>query len=394
MKVSIHEIPERNSIKFDKRTDIYNNGDDNAYPTLIERIINSSVTAKSCAGVMANFMYCQGFEFENNLRQSYKQSNQKFDRRMISINKKGDTPNSLLRKACRKSISRQSGVFFSVQYNALYQKTSIDIVPFKYCRLGKKDSEDYHGKVIVYNNWDKENGTRIKKQDFNFIDVFNPNPKVIQAQVDAAGGWKNYKGQILFLNLDDNDTYPLSWIDPVLLDCDSESQASVYKNRGLRKGFFGKYIFGTKEFEKEEDYNDFNNDLKDFVGAENADSIMTIELRKGSENLDDEMIIKPIERNSEDGFFAHTETSSANNIRKAAANIPPVLIDYVAGKLGGTSGAEFQEAQLFYQRQLEEERNDIEDTFETLFTNFYKPVNDSGDWSIKKIIDDSVNTEI
>jgi hypothetical protein len=39
---------------------------------------------------------------------------------------------------------------------------------------------------------------KIKKID---KDKYNPNTKVIDAQVVAAGGWSKYKGQILHLNL-------------------------------------------------------------------------------------------------------------------------------------------------------------------------------------------------
>lgn len=382
MKLTIVDIEDRNVVKFDKRNDIFNNGADNAYPTLIERLINSSVTAISCAGVMAKFLYCKGFEFEYDLR-----LNKKFDRKKLAINKRGDTPNRLLRRACKKSVSKQKGVFFHINYNALYQKTSVDLIPYKYCRLGKEDSEGYKGKAIVYNNWDKTKKRNIAKVDFDIIDVFNPDPKVIQSQVENAGGWQNYKGQVYFLNLDENDTYPLAWIDTVQLDCDSEAQASIYKNRGLRKGFFGKYIFGRKPFESDEDAESFDGDIKGFVGAENSEHIMVVEVEQKGDKLEDELFIKPIERNSEDGFFAHTETTSANNIRKAYGNIPPVLIDYIQGKMGGTSGEEFVQAQLFYQNQLEEVRNDIEDVFEELFTNFHKPI--SNDWSIKPLVENA-----
>jgi hypothetical protein len=86
------------------------------------------------------------------------------------------------------------------------------------------------------------------KKDFKIIDKYNPNTKVIDAQVVAAGGWSKYKGQILHLNSDFSELYSLSDVDSVIYDADSEFQASLFKNTGLRKGFFGAKLFITKPF--------------------------------------------------------------------------------------------------------------------------------------------------
>jgi len=76
--------------------------------------------------------------------------------------------------------------------------------------------------------------------------VYNPNPTIIALQVDAAGSWEACRGQILFVNQDSKLIYPLSRIDSVANDCDSEAQAAIYKNRLLRKGFFGNTLVVTR----------------------------------------------------------------------------------------------------------------------------------------------------
>jgi hypothetical protein len=62
---------------------------------------------------------------------------------------------------------------------------------------------------LLYNNWDKSVAKKIDKKRFKIIDKYNPNTKVIDAQVVAAGGSK-YKGQILHLNSDFSELYSLS----------------------------------------------------------------------------------------------------------------------------------------------------------------------------------------
>ena len=48
-------------LTFNKKDNIYNNGDDNDYPERIERIINNSTTAKMSANRLASFIYGKGF---------------------------------------------------------------------------------------------------------------------------------------------------------------------------------------------------------------------------------------------------------------------------------------------------------------------------------------------
>jgi hypothetical protein len=103
----------------------------------------------------------------------------------------------------------------------------------------------------VYNNWDKSVAKKIDKKDFKIIDKYNPNTKVIDAQVVAAGGWSKYKGQIL--NSDFSELYSLSDVDSVY-DADSEFQASLFKNTGLKR-FFGAKLFITKPFSSDYEKN-------------------------------------------------------------------------------------------------------------------------------------------
>lgn len=382
MKLSLIDVPERNRVQFDKRNDIWNNGIDNAYPTLVERIINASVTAKACAGVLAKFIYGDGFAFENELREKAKSPATRFNRESLYSNPGRQTPNKLLKIAARQAAYHK-GVFFHVNYNALFQKTSVAILPYKHCRLGKEGSSGYKEKIVVYDNWDRCKKNRIDPADFDVIDAYNPDPAVILKQVQRSGGWEKYKGQVLFLNLDDTDNYPLPYADAALLDCDSEAQSGVFKNRGLRKGFFGKYMLYTKPFENEQDKAAFQAKIKNAMGAENNETILHFEAELQNDELEKEILLKEIKTNIDDRIFSHTETTVANNIRKAFGNIPPVLIDWVEGKMGGTSGASFKEAQAYFVKQTEEERNEIEEAFEELFYNFHRPVNPSGNWKIR-----------
>ena len=46
---------------YDKRIGIITNGVDNLYPERVDRFINNSVTAKTCAKIMATYIAGKGF---------------------------------------------------------------------------------------------------------------------------------------------------------------------------------------------------------------------------------------------------------------------------------------------------------------------------------------------
>lgn len=384
MKLHLTEIPERKT-KYEKRREIFNNGEDNKYPSMVERLINSSTTASACAKVVSSFIECNGFVFENELKQQAKNKHTFFNKRSIEINDKKDTPNSLLSKVAQE-LAYQRGVFLHLNYNALYQITSVQVVPFKHCRLGRQDSKGYKGKIAVYDNWDFSKESRFNEKNIQLFDVYNPNPEVVQAQVEKAGGWNFYKGQILFMNLDHNDTYPLAFINPVMLDCQSEYKSSQYTNASFKRGFFGKHLLFVKPFVSERDRTDFLEILKKSTGVESQSSVIVLEKDLNSDEFKQDYSLEPIQSNVNDKLFQYADKKTANNIRKAFSNVPVVLIDTQEGRLGNTSGESFTQAQIFMQNQLEKTRNEVEYVFNDIFSVFHKPISTNGIFEIQKLV--------
>lgn len=363
------------------------NGMDNNYPSLIEAIISGSPTAKACAGVIADFIFGKGFTLEQQARERAKTQGKRFYKDTFFVNEKRETPNDLLKKVAR-SIAIHKGVFLHVNYNGLYQKTSLQVLPYKHCRIGAKDSKNYRGKVLIFNNWDKVKPSKEIDKNIEIMDLYDPRPEIIQAQVEKAGGWQNYKGQVYFLNLDKNDSYPLAWADVILTDCQSERLSATYTLNGFKKGFYGTYAFITKPMASEEAREDFRAQVRKAVGVEAELSVFHFENETQSDKIEDEVLIKPIESNIKADLFEYSDKKTANNIRKSYGNIPPVLIDFVEGKLGNTSGESHKEARLFMQEQTQEERQDVQEMFEELFDNFHKTISENGLFEIQLLVKD------
>ena len=375
--VSLHKESRRTESNKYKGYPFLANGEKNDYPTMIELLVGGSATAKACAGVIADFIYGKGFSLEAEACATARQQRTRFRKDTLYINDKRETPNDLLKKVAR-SLSYHKGVFVQVNYNQLFQKTSVQVLPYRYCRLGARDSNNYRGKVLYYENWDNLQDKKEVDKNVKAIDLYDPSPKVIQEQVDAAGGWDNYKGQVYFLNLDRNDSYPLAWADVVLLDCESEMLSTKYTRNGFKKGFFGTYAFVTSTMNSDEDRDEFRDNLRNSIGVEAEQSVFHFELEMKGDKLEDQVLVKPIESNVKADLFEYADKKTANNIRKTYGNIPPVLIDFVEGKLGNTSGDSLKEARIFMQEQMQEERQDVQEMFEELFDNFAEPISSNG----------------
>lgn len=332
-----------------KGADVYANDIDNAYPERMDRLINNSVTAKSAAAIMVQYLLGKGYgkDVDNTI-----------------VNKQKNLRLADFADDLADDLVKQRGVFIHINYNALYQIADVSVLPYEWCRAGKKDSTDYAGKIAICKEWAVP-----KRSGMALIDVYNPRKSVINAQVEAAGGWENYKGQVLFINMDTKLIYPLSRIDAVAEDCDSEAQASVYKNRLLRRGFFGNTLVVTRPLVSgglepgSQAYNNaegereaFQNAIKESLGAENTGGVLCVEMDFAGEKLEDAILIKQIESRIDDELFNYTETSVRENILVAFNNLPAGLIKTNDSALFGNSGEAIREMKRTYWENTSKER--------------------------------------
>ncbi len=334
---------------WNRRADVYANDTDNSYPERMDRLINNSVTAKSAAAIMVQYLLGKGYGEANDNLIVNREKNLKL------IDFADDVADDLV---------KQRGVFIHINWNALYQIADFSVIPYEWCRIGRKDSNDYAGKIAVCKEW-----LHPKRSDIQLIDVFNPRKSVIDAQVEKAGGWEHYKGQVLFINMDSKLIYPLSRIESVANDCDSEAQAAVYKNRLLRKGFYGNTLVVTRPLvgdglepgshallEAESERERFQQAIKDSLGAENTGGVLCLEMDFAGEKLEDAILIKQIESKIDDELFSYTETSVRENILVAFNNLPAGLVKTNESALFGNSGEAIREMKRTYWENTTKER--------------------------------------
>ena len=352
---------------FNKRFGVIFNGPDNLRPLEIENLIDASPTATQCAWIYSSFIGGGGFEQDL----SHINLSEHFWERQ--------TPEDLLSQIS-ESLSRHQGAFIHVGYNANFEKEYFKIIPYTLCRLGKKDSKGYAGKIVVSpNGW----GRYLKKEEVDIFDTYNPRPEVIEEQVERVGGWENYKGQVLFFRLNDKHTYPKSLIEPAYLHADLEHHMGLFYNATVKKGFENTTFIRHLKFESEQQERQFRENIEQLRGVENTGKLLLLEddfdsdtERSGGIRFD----TLPNESRAEK--YAHFEQSSANFIRKSFKNIPPQLVDFVQGKLGNTSGDDLVVAQSVYNSMIAGDRKKAEILFSELFRNYKEPI--TANWTIKQ----------
>ena len=60
-KIQLSGVAKRNVVQFDRSKHIFTNGEDNAYPQKVERLIQNSVTADACVKKATSFIVGDGF---------------------------------------------------------------------------------------------------------------------------------------------------------------------------------------------------------------------------------------------------------------------------------------------------------------------------------------------
>ena len=343
------------SVKLDKRNECYNWGIDNAFPSLIETLINQSVTANSCIQKVAKAIYGKSFG----------------DIGKKIINSDGQTLNEVLRIGSRE-YAKHNNVFFHIGYNAELKINSIKVLPTNTVRVGKSDDLGYSGKFIVYNNWNKQEG-KIDTSKFKVYNKFNPLKNVLSSRIEKVGSLLQYKGEILHIKKDTNSIYSLSDLNPVLSESLLEYNSQTFRCRGAEKGFLNTKLMVTQPFQSDYERRLFKNSLNDLQGSENAGNVLLLESGQVSDDLNSQIKLEDLSSEYNDELFKYSDEQARKNIA-LAFGVPLGLIDVSESSLYGQSGELIKQMKLQLWESREEERDQIEEVFQLLISDFHEPI--------------------
>lgn len=366
-------------IKIDKSKDksVYWNGENNKYPSEIERVIINSPTASRASLIMGDYISGDGLVDINkdvvvNGRKNYKVSD------IASIG--------------GQNIAKQGGVWFHIGYglddNLQLVQKSLDIPDYAKFRKSKEDDDLNEGKIYYKDYCDSDwfsfwLGKKVKDKWYY---PYNPDPAVVRAQIikdykeakgkdtdDLAQMLPYYRGQVHYLNTTPEYKYALSPFDSVFNDADSEYRISLYINKHVRTGFLGKTLVLTQGLDDEQ-AKEVQKMIFGWLGAENSDNVAHIDVEK-AEDLDKVLKIIQVKGDFDFEMFEKVILRLQSTILGAAKSIPEILILSSSGALFGANSETLREAERFYSRQTRKYRNLLENTITYLgFPCVLKPM--------------------
>lgn len=383
--MQVKELKKKSSPRFDtgyiQTLGIQRYGVDNLYPQVLRDIIAASSTGSECVERFANFIEGNGFREE--LFSEY------------VVNRRGDTADDIHALVC-KDVADYDGMALHVNYNVQGDIVELHHVPFENCRLLEEDANGYMAKIAIHPDWTgkktrKGKAIQVKKENIDYIDVFNPRKEVVLAQIEAAGGIEYYKGQVLWISGAGRNVYPVSRADRVVTEMSTDEGLANVKYRNVRCNFLPSGMVITKkgssvQFDEDgnqvkpgrEEDEGFSDTLKQLQGDSNAGKLLEVTLNSD----EDAPQFVRMASNNYDKEFSVTDASVVERIYSAFGQEPWYCIR--VGKVG-FSGDILEDAFEYYNSIVNKQQRMIERAFGKIFEHWYEVANPSNDYSVQPL---------
>lgn len=287
-------------------------GSNNLYPQICEEIAKNSFTLKSSLARVADFINGEGFADPAVGK--------------LVVNKMGLTGGETLDDILKRVSLDYAGwntLVLHFNYDLNYRICSITQIPFSYIRL---DVQDETGRVNNYKysyNWEQDGRRYLQFRNIETYDKFNPDPMVVKAQIEEAGGILNYKGQVLYLT-PRMDEYPIASYDSVLEHAQAQYEAGLYKLAITQNQFSADIaIVYPGEFESQDEKQSFTDLIESRSGARNAGKRIGIQDKSGTKKASD--MFQVLTPANVDKQYEYTENSSRDAIMENEA-LPKELL--------------------------------------------------------------------
>lgn len=352
MKLAILKTEKQLQSRNDKSLGIQSYGERNDYPQKLMEVVGASITGGACVEQFGRFLFGRGFSQRDFFQ--------------AIVNQKGQTADDVLEHVAR-DFAMFGGFALHVNWNALYEITSVNAIPFEWLRFEALDNEYKFNRVALHPDWGRRYTQlrQFRKADIEWFDFFNPDPKEIAEQVKAAGGWKQWNGQILYYSRRGPKSYPLPVYDSALTDMSAEEGLSNVAYRNIRNNYLpaGMFIDHNNGEKGKEQAEETKKQLSEFQGDTKAGRMLYLNLEEGE--LEPEF--KPFETNNTDQKFKRSDEKVPDRIGAAFCQPPILRAKDVGSNFGATA---MREAYDYYNSQTETERLTLERVMRDVFEHF------------------------
>ena len=213
--------------KFLKNLGIKSYDADNLYPQNVRNIVLNSKTGSGCLERYIDYIEGRGIASEPLAG--------------FVVNLDGESLADLHTQVSA-DLGTNEGFAIHVNYDIDGGIVSLHHVPFENVRIAEPDEEGNIRKVALHPDWTGQltrNGKPVKitKDTVDYLDVFNPDPEIVLAQIQEAGGPQFYKGQIYYYSRQGFLIYPYARFHAVLSDMSTDEGLSNIMNRNVRNNF-------------------------------------------------------------------------------------------------------------------------------------------------------------
>ena len=310
-------------------------GEDNLYPQRIKQVFLLSPIAKRCVSLLSSFIRGDGFERGDKV-----------------LNEQGQTANDIL-QLVSEDQSLYNGYGLHINSTGLGIPHTVEFIEFDNIRLGMKNTKGRISDVRTSVNWEGNDSSlpdnELRIQRFELYDPLKAGGEAITSA----------KGMILYSTPRKNH-YPLSSIDSIIEDCQSNHELSLFTLGNITNGFLSMSIFkypsgGDSEVEEEE----LRKKLNQLKGARNGNSIIIASIDEDAENTSN--LVEQIPANNNDSLFINSTINVRNSIIGSFA-MPRSLVGHTP-EASLFTAQQIADDYLYMNLRTKDIRNQIERTF-------------------------------
>lgn len=276
MKIANLPKPEPSlELKFLRALGIKSYDADNLYPQNVRHIVLSSKTGSGCLERYTDYIEGRGI-FSEALAG-------------FAVNLDGQTLADLHTQESG-DLAMLNGFAIHVNYDVEGRIVSLHHIPFENVRIMEPDAEGFVRKLAVHPDWSGKltrsgKNVKVTESTIDYIDVFNPDPDIVRAQMQEAGGPQFYLGQIYYYSREGYLQYPFARFHAALADLSTDEGLSNVMLRNVRNNFLPAGAFvrlksqGSSLMEDEDTApmtEDYSEDLAALQGDTNAMKILDI----------------------------------------------------------------------------------------------------------------------
>lgn len=347
-----------------KSLGIMNWGSSNSFPQTLKNLVAQSPNANPAVNRTATFLKGGTFEGEDTV---------------VGLN--GETLKDIVSQVA-DDYALFEAFSLHANYNIKGRVSTIQALEIPTLRFNTFDTLNYSNKMGYHPNFAlnseivKMAEHSVTKADIKWIDRFNPDIDIVNAQVEQCedGLLANYNGQVLYVSNAGYSKYPVPTLQAQINFVLSDIENSILVRKETATGFIDTYIYKTTKDADDKSVQEFQQAVVDSQGARGMGKI--IKMANLSEEEMKGNVLERIESDKASIMDSSIKTFELTKLQITGAYLIPPALAGIDQK-SGFSGTDLEEAYNVFNAITQSGRNKIEQSINRML--------EAGDFAVKEI---------